>query len=67
MINALGVWFVPNDEDEEEEYAFNTDCTPPIWAGFSNKIMLLLTVSITPIAIAVTAKAKPYINTVKFL
>ena len=49
--------------EEEEEDAFNT----PISAGFSNEITLLLTPTITPIRRAVTAKVKPYNNTVKFL
>jgi hypothetical protein len=53
-------------DDEDEEYIFNTDCNPPIWEGFS-KITLLLTATITPTPIAVTAKVKPYNNTVIFL
>lgn len=55
------------DDEDEEEYTFNTDCNPPIWEGSSDKITLLLTATITPIPIAITAKVKPYNNTVIFL
>ena len=64
-IKALGLWVVSDDEDEE--YAFKTDCNPPIWEGFSNKITLPFTATITPMPIAVTAKVMPYNNTAIFL
>jgi len=63
-INALGLSLV---SEEEEEDPFNTDCNPPISAGFSDKITLPLTATITPRPRAVTAKVKPYNNTVRFL
>jgi len=56
-INALGLLVM---SDDEEEYTFKTDCKPPIWEGFSNKITLPLAATITPIPIAVTAKVIPY-------
>jgi len=63
-INAFGLSLVSEEEDED---TFNNDCDPPISTGFSDKITLLFTATITPIPIAVTANVKPYNNIVRFL